>query len=238
MKDILKLLIKLQDIDYNILDKRIFIDKVPSRIFEVDEPLKQAGAELDKIKQKNEALINKKKEKERALDDINDKITKMKSRASEIKTNKEYQAHLKEIEALGKEISDIEEEILLLMESLDDALKQQKEREEKVNIETEKINAFKKELDKEVERFEKELSRLKEERSKFIELIEPDVYNTYMTLLNSGNGVAVTRAKGEICLGCNMHVPPQLFVEIKKNEDIIQCPQCRRILYYSEEPNA
>jgi predicted nucleic acid-binding Zn-ribbon protein len=32
-----------------------------------------------------------------------------------------------------------------------------------------------------------------------------------------------------------MNIPPQLFVEIKKNEKIIQCPQCNRILYWKAE---
>jgi len=57
-----------------------------------------------------------------------------------------------------------------------------------------------------------------------------------MTLLrDSGDGVAVTTARNELCSGCDMNIPPQLYVEIRKNEEILQCPQCRRILYASEE---
>ncbi|MDH4232853.1 MAG: C4-type zinc ribbon domain-containing protein, partial [Nitrospirota bacterium] len=64
----------------------------------------------------------------------------------------------------------------------------------------------------------------------------PDVYSRYKALLlDSGDGVAVTTARDELCSGCDMHIPPQLYVEIRKNEDIIQCPQCRRILYSSED---
>ncbi|MEC4676888.1 MAG: C4-type zinc ribbon domain-containing protein, partial [Nitrospirota bacterium] len=81
----------------------------------------------------------------------------------------------------------------------------------------------------------KELNALMEERDRLSASIEPDIYKTYMTLLDSGNGLAVTTAKDEICQGCNMNMPPQLFVEIRNNEEIIQCPQCYRILYYPEE---
>jgi predicted nucleic acid-binding Zn-ribbon protein len=234
VKDLLKLLIDLQDIDSRILEKRIFIEKVPGRIFKVDEPLKQARLELEKIQQKNEVLGKKKHEKENMLEDINQKIKKMQSHISEIKTNKEYQAYLKEMGAVKTEIADIEDEILFFMEELDNSLKQQKEKEDKVKIVTDKINALKKELDQEVEKKEKELSLLNDERDKVVGLIEPDTFNLYTMLINSGNGIALTRAKDEICLGCNINMPPQLFVEIRKNEEIIQCPQCRRILYYSE----
>jgi predicted nucleic acid-binding Zn-ribbon protein len=235
VKDLIKLLVALQNIDSRILEKRLFIDKVPMRVFEVDEPLKHAGLELDKIKQKNEALLKKKREKEKMLEETGEKIKKMRARVSEIKTNKEYQAHLKEIEASEKEISAVEDEILVIMEDFENSTKQQKEKEEKVNVEVEKINAFKRQLDAEVEKYEKELASLKEERKRLAASIDPEVYNVYMALLVSGGGVAVTRAKNEICLGCNMNIPPQLFVEIRKNEEIIQCTQCRRILYYFEE---
>ncbi len=236
MKDLLKNLISLQQADTRILQKRLFIDKVPSRISEVDEPLRQANAELDRIKQKNEAMAKKKREKELLLDETNEKIQKMKSRSAEIKTNKEYQAHLKEIEAMEKGITDIEDEILLIMEDLDNSLKIQKEKETNVAAELRKIDAFKKELQEEVGKNEKELTALKAERAQLSAAIDPDIYNLYMSLLASGNGTALARAQDEICLGCNMNIPPQLFVEIRKNEDIIQCHQCRRILYYSEPP--
>ncbi len=235
MKDLIKSLVTLQEIDTRIIEKRFFIDKVPLRIYEVDEPLKQAKAELEKMKQKTESLSKKKREKEQFLEGTNEKIRKMKGRVSEIKTNKEYQAHLKEIETSEKEITAIEDEILTVMEELDTALRQQKEKEEKVNREVEKINAFKKELDREVEEYEKELASLKEERAKLVASIVPDVYGRYMMLLKTGGGVAVTPARNELCTGCNMQIPPQLYVEIRKNEEIIQCPQCLRILYYSED---
>jgi predicted nucleic acid-binding Zn-ribbon protein len=235
VNDRLKHLIALQNTDSQILSKRTFIEKVPKRIFEVDEPLKKAQAELEKIRQKSRDIAKKRKEQEEYLEDVNAKVSKMKSRVSEIKTNKEYQAHLKEIESFQQEVSALEENILVLMEELDNSVQQEKEKEEKVNREVERINQFKKELDAEVKLHEKGLAELHNEREKHISAIDRDTYNTYMTLIDTQHGVAVTRAKNEICLGCNMHVPPQLFVELKKNEDIIQCPQCRRILYYSEE---
>ena len=66
MKDLLKLLVNLQERDSLILEKRRFIDKVPLRIFEVDEPLKKAKLELENMKKKHEAASKKKREKEQS----------------------------------------------------------------------------------------------------------------------------------------------------------------------------
>ena len=236
MKDLLKLLVDLQHRDSLILEKRRFIDKVPLRIFEVDEPLKRAKLELENIKKKNEAALKKKREKEAELSETQEKIRKMKTRISDLKTNKEYQAYQKEIEGSEKGISAIEDVILQLMEEIDAVSKEQKEKEAAVNAEIKKIDAFKAELDAEVAKNERELSALKQERSGMVARIDPDVYKIYMTiLLDSGDGVAVTTARNELCSGCDMNIPPQLYVEIKKNQEMLQCPQCRRILYVSEE---
>jgi len=236
VKDLLKLLVDLQQRDSLILEKRRFIDKVPLRIFEVDEPLKKTKLELENIKKKNEAALRKKKEKESELSETQEKIRKMKARISDLKTNKEYQAYQKEIEGCEKEITAIEDVILQLMEEIDAVSKEQKAKEAAVNAEIQKIDAFKAELDAEVVKNERELALLKQERAGTVARIDPDVYKTYMRiLLDSGDGVAVTTARDELCSGCDMNIPPQLYVEIRKNQELLQCPQCRRILYVPEE---
>jgi len=234
MKDLIRLLIQLQNLDSHILEKRAFIEKVPGRVHDVDEPLKLAKQDLEKMKQKTESLAKKKREKEQSLEEVNGKIAKMRARVSDIKTNKEYQAHLKEIEALEKEVSRVEEEILVGMEELDVGMKRQREKEQVLNEELAKMEVFKKQLDEEVREREKSLDSLKEDRSGVVSQLGPETYNLYRSLMQKGAGRAVTKAEDEICLGCNMNIPPQLFVEIRKNEEIIQCPQCRRILYYPE----
>ncbi len=234
MKDLIKHLINLQETDTRIIEKRLFIEKIPLRILEVDQPLKQAKADLEKLKQRTESMAKKKRDKELLLEETGEKIKKMKARVSELKTNKEYQAHLKEMESFENEITVMEDEILVAMEELDAALKQQKGKEKDVQEETEKLNVFKKQLDEEVLKYEDELSGLREQRSRLVGSIDPDIYDKYMLLLRTGGGVAVTQARNELCTGCNMNIPPQLYVEIRKNEEVIQCPQCLRILFASD----
>jgi predicted nucleic acid-binding Zn-ribbon protein len=234
VQDFIRLLVQLQQTDAAILEKRRFIDKVPLRINEVDEPLSHARADLEKVGQKAAAAGKKKKDKEAALGEVQEKVARMKSRAADLKTNKEYQAHLREIETFEQEIVHIEDQILEVMGEIDVLEKDKAERGKSVRAEEERIQAFKKELDAEAARLGQELSQLMAERAKIVSALDADVYNTYLALLKRGNGVAMVRAEQEICLGCNMNIPPQLFVEIMKNADLIQCPQCHRLLYYAE----
>ena len=208
------------------------IEEFPRKIAEAELPFKEVEKTLNIVKQKFDALEKKKRDKEGALDDIDEKIKKLKARTTEIKTNKEYQALLKEIEAIEKERSAIEDEILLIMEELDAASKQIKSEELKFKADGEKIEALKKKIEGERSGSEKELSIAQKSRAKIAETVDRDIYSEYLILIEACNGSAVVEAKNEICQGCNMNIPPQLFVELKKNEEILNCPQCRRILYY------
>jgi predicted nucleic acid-binding Zn-ribbon protein len=228
----LELLIKLQELDSLILNKQSIIDEMPLKISEAELPLKEGQAALEKIKQQKDLLGKKKRDKERELDDSNEKIKKLKARTTGIKTNKEYQAHLKEIESAEKELYGLEDKILLFMEEMDTSTQDIKLEEDRIKSEKKKLETFKEKLENEISEAEKELVSLKEARKKIVEGINRETYNLYIGLIESSGGIAVTEVKGEVCQGCNMNIPPQLYVEIKSNEEIIQCPQCRRILYY------
>jgi len=46
--------------------------------------------------------------------------------------------------------------------------------------------------------------------------------------------VGVVNVRHETCQGCFVHIPPQMFIEVQKNNEIIRCPNCNRILYFGE----
>jgi len=228
----LERLIKLQQIDLKLRAVNHVIGEFPSRMAAAELPLRESQVLLSSSKQKMESFEKKKRDKERELEDIDDKIRKLKARTVEIKTNKEYQALLKEIESFEKQRSDREDEILVVMEESDTASGQIRAEEAKFKTEKDRVEALKKKLENEKSEVEKELLTIKEERERIAQTVDREIYQLYMSLMEACSGLAVTEAREEICQGCNMNIPPQLFVEIKKNEEIISCPQCRRILYF------
>ena len=236
MNEQLKRLIELQKIDTEILILRDMINAFPKKITEAESPLKETQLAFNMISQKLDALERKKRDKERLLEDTGEKIKKLKSRTADIKTNKEYQALLHEIESVEKEQWSTENEILTIMEEFEATSKQTKSEEAKYKVYKEKVDGLKRKLEQERDAAEKELHVLKQDRAKIAETVDKESYYLYKTLIEACNGLAVTEAKEEICQGCNMNIPPQLFVELKKNEFISTCPQCRRIIYYKAPP--
>ncbi len=232
MNEQLKRLIDLQKLDSHILSVRMKMDEIPSKLSAEEFPLKNAEDAYEKAQHAHAVLEKKRKDKEREIDDVDEKVKKLRQRTSEIKTNKEYQAHLKEIEAVEKEVRSGEDELLAIMETVEEATKTLQEKNATVTRERQRIEKIKGELEREVAQCDQEMQTLQEERKRLADTIDGDVYNQYATLLKTSRGLAVVEARNEICQGCNIHMPPQLFVEIKTTEGIITCPQCRRILFY------
>ncbi len=233
----LSLLIELQKVDSVILALHSKIDLMPGTITASEGPLKKSEASFENLKQGCAAMEKKKKDREKAIEDINEKIKKLTQRTSEIKNNKEYQAHLKEIEKAEKDLKSAEDELLDAIESIEKSSKSLAAEQSSIAGERSKLDVIKKEIEKTIALDRQELKKLKTARKKFIEKLgklDPDIYGRYIAIMKSGRGLAVVEAKNEICQGCNLHIPPQMFVELKKNEEITLCPQCRRILYYSD----
>jgi predicted nucleic acid-binding Zn-ribbon protein len=235
MNEQLKLLIETQKLDTEIISRQRTIDQIPLRISSMEKPIAEARENLEARKKKFEAAEKKKRDQERNVEEIAQKIEKLKERTPQIKTNTEYTALLKEIESAEKEKFSAEDQILELMELVDAESISLKGAEAALKAQEERAAELKKELEAEVQRAEGGLDELKDKRNAQADRLDPDAYDIYMDLLETRDGLAVVEARNEICLGCNMNIMPQLFLEIKKNEELIHCPQCRRFLYASEE---
>ncbi len=231
----LKALIETQKLDTLIISRQKQIEQIPKRISAMQRPLSEARARLEARKRKFEAAEKKKRDREAAVLDMEARIEKLKERTPQIKTNQEYTALLKEIEAAEKEKYAAEDDILELMETVEAESVALEEAEAALKAEELKAEELKKELQAEVVEAEAQLAGLKEKRNELTAPLDEDTYGLYMKLLQSKDGLAVAPARAEVCQGCYMNIMPQLFVELKKNAGIIQCPQCNRILYYEEE---
>ncbi|MEO5357477.1 MAG: C4-type zinc ribbon domain-containing protein [Nitrospirae bacterium YQR-1] len=229
------LLKEIQALDSEIIRIKILIEKTPKAVVEYDKALNVAKLEVTQRKAAVEKALKHRKDLELQAEEKAGRITKMKSRVNDLKSNKEYKTHLKEIEQVEKEKRHIEDDILNLMEQMESNEKALKKSELLLSQEQEKYNEKISDLNKEKTVNEKELEALIVRRKKLSKEINKEIYDRYLKLLTRKNGIAVVRAVSEICCGCNMNIPPQLYVEVMKNDRILACPQCGRILYFEQE---
>ena len=71
--------------------------------------------------------------------------------------------------------------------------------------------------------------------------VDEELHRRYEMIFSRRGGLAVVEIRGGTCLGCHMNVPPQLFNQIQRMEQVILCPNCQRMLFWradrAEEAN-
>ncbi len=234
MEEQLGLLIQLQELDATIRTRSEQKNRLPEALAALERRRAAAREDLDAVKESLQTAQKNKRDRDKDLEAGAQKVEKLKSRASEIKNNKEYQALLKEIEAAEQECKAIEDDILLLMEKIDGAAGQITAAEQRAREEEAVMQAEQKQHEAAFAKLEEELKAVQLARRDMVSRIQPPVLAQYQKLIVSKAGSAMAEARGESCSGCYMSIPPQVFVNVKKNESIINCPNCGRILYYKE----
>ena len=119
MKEQIALLVKLQAMDLKRQKDKERLKDFPEKMAIAEKPLLDARSEIETSRKCLETLNKERKEDELALQIIEDKIVKLKLRLTDLKTNKEYHAHLQEIAAARKGKSETEDHLLNVMETID-----------------------------------------------------------------------------------------------------------------------
>ncbi|MBF0464401.1 MAG: hypothetical protein HQK88_08400 [Nitrospirae bacterium] len=231
------LLKEIQALDSEVIRIKLLIEKTPKTVVEYDKALNAAKSDVALKRAAVDKAIKQRKDLELLAEEKSARIIKMKGRINDLKSNKEYKTHLKEIEQVERDKRHVEDDILNLMEQMETYDKALKKSELAFTKEESHYNEKLSYLNKEKAVSEKELEGLIAKRNKLSKEISKEIYDKYIKLLSKKNGIAVVRAVSEICCGCNMSIPPQLFVEVMKNDRILTCPQCGRILWYENENN-
>lgn len=232
----LETLCEMQKLDTRLIEHERKRAQAPKRLAEIEEDLQKAKDKMAKEKEIIEELDKERRRKETELDSEKERIKKVQSKLYEIKTNKEYQAVLKETEAAQAANDKTEEETILLLERIEELRKDYESSVAYVKKRDKEIDAEKKELEKEMSSLDSVVKKLKKERDALLSRVGGEAKARYKVLMEKRSGVAVVNVKNGICLGCYMNIPPQLFIEVTRNARLITCPSCNRIFYYQEEP--
>lgn len=206
--------------------------KIPERLQTVEIPVREAKQLLQETNAALEILVKERRSHEKDLDAHETHTEKMKSRLSELKSNKEYQAHLFEIEVANKKKGDFEEKILLCMEKIEQLQRTAKEAQEKLSVVETAFAQEKKVSDVLEKKLSTELADLESQQEAHSAHVEKGLLRRYNGIKAARKDQALAEIKDGTCSGCRLQLAPQLISEVKRSEDLQTCPYCRRMLYW------
>ncbi len=158
-------------------------------------------------------------------------IHKSRDRLRSVKTNKEYQALLKAIEELKAKNSQAEDQMLEHLDRIESL-------EQEISTQTEELDALKDQYTARKASFEetttegeKRLAELDSDWGTVSGKMDRRILDRFVRIKEQLGGQAIAPAKNAVCYGCHTNIPPQMYNELQRYENLRFCPNCQRIIY-------
>jgi uncharacterized protein len=228
----ISLFVSVARIEASLHTDRLELQRIPTEIETIDRALAGFEAREAKARARLEELTKSRRDTERRMREHEDHLKKCRAQQSLVKTNDEYTAMIKEIANLEKAIGEDEEKILVLMDEIEVVQKETTTANEVLAAEREKRVAERKILEDRSAVLAAEVDRLTREKPKVLAEIDPALLKRYERVAVRFGDLAVTRVEKEHCGACRQQLPPQVAVEVRKNDQFLTCQACGRILVH------
>lgn len=235
MKAVIAQMIELQRMDNRIAEIETTLAVLPGEVQEVQDKLTKAQAEVSVLTAAVEACEKEQLTLRAEIEERKSLQENAQKKLSGVKSNKEYEAVLKELDTLKKLISDAETKSKALVEQIAEKKGLLAAAEEACGTlvgENTQLIDDKGRQDKDLT---DELAGLKTAREEFAATVRKQHLSKYERVRTARNNLAIVRAENETCTGCYMKIPPRLFVEVMRSQELQQCPNCHRFLYHPDQ---
>jgi len=232
LKEQIFLLIKLQKTDSEIEGIRVRKRDLPEEMEILDEKLKTFEDAVGEVKERLDNLSKTHKEKESELNMGVENIKKTKSKLLSVKTNKEYEATLKEIDSINSRNSHIEDEIIYILDDIENTKANLVTKEKELSDYRTIYNGKRAKIEKELNSIDNLLDEMTSSYDAIREQIHGDLIKKYDILKVKRNRRVVVPVWKEVCDGCHMNIPPQMYNELQRSDMLMLCPNCNRIIYW------
>ena len=228
----LERLIQLQEIESRAAVATKAIADAPGRIAALDALLQSATSALAAAKQQLTDNQTARRSIDKDLIAAQQRLEKYKEQIMAVKTNEQLHAMQHQMKAVEEEIGQHEEKVLVNMMAADEINATIKKAEAALKAAQAKVASERTAIENESKTHHATLQQCGADRTQVVAAMEnKGAIDTFQRIAKV-RGTAVARAEGERCTVCQVRLRPAVFAEVRKNDHIVQCDSCQRILYY------
>ena len=229
-------LVDLQQIEIETSRVETKISNVDQRLGKLDDRLR----DFKQVIEKQESVIAELNQKYREYEtDVRmnlDAIKKSEAKLSSVKTNKEYQAFLKEIDDLKEKNSKLEDDMIDFLDHIEEAENTLNSKIAEYSELQTRLNNERETIQKETEEGKRQLENLDARLKTVAAGIDAGLLATYNKVKSlQSNAIGIVAVTDAVCQGCNMNIPPQMYNELQRGDSLKKCPICDRIIYWKDE---
>ena len=235
MNEDIKNLMDLQAIDLQIqqLDEKVAtgVDELNSR----NNSIEEHKASIEDYKERLESGEKRHRELEGQITDEEARLKDRQTKLMSVQTNREYQSLLKEIEDTKQANKQREDELVLLMEQTESIKNKIEELTTLCQNEQDSLTEQAEKVKSAAQTISNKRNKIEKTRDKQAKKVNGKFLKRYEMLRERRNGLAVAGVTRGVCRGCNMNIPPQLFNNLLREDEILSCPTCNRMMYHLAE---
>lgn len=228
----LERLIRLQSLN-DIIDRaQRAIADVPSRLAAIDAKLAEATDALAAARQRQADAQTERRVVEKELAIVQGRLSKYKDQLMSVKTNKEYQAMQHEIATAQTEVSTYEDRLLHHLIEADELGATVKQGERDVATAQHDAAKARAAIEEERDGLERDIGTATAAREGIAGGVSRSAMALYDHIARGRRGSAMSPARNGLCTICHVRLRPQVFNDVRRNDQLIQCESCQRILYF------
>lgn len=235
MYDIIEKLLILQDRDRRIMQVKEQLARIEPERETLRSQTGDAVAALDAAKLRSKQIESDRKQRELDVETKKQQIGKYSLQQFQTKKNEEYRALAHEIETCSADISKLEDAQLELMEQAEAVQREVAAANRQAGELNKMAEGQLKDLTAREHALTGELTELESNRNQIKSAVDENTLKRYERLLKLKGGTVVVGIQHGVCGGCHMKFPVQLVVSCQAQRELVTCPNCGRILYYTSD---
>ena len=235
MLTVIEKLLILQDRDRKLLKVKEELAHIPHERAQLQAKTASTQGRLEQAKTRLKQLESDRKKLELDADARKQLIEKYSLQQFQTKKNEEYRALAHEIDGCKQAIRKLEDQQLELMEQAESVQHEVQEATHQAAEVKKNVDGLLAELANRESALKKDYADLDQNRSQLAEAVEESVRSRYERLLkHKGQNVVVGIQHG-VCGGCHMTLSRQTIVSCQADQEVVNCVNCGRILYYTPD---
>lgn len=240
MKQIEQLVV-LQKVDDEIVLLEEELTTAPREVSTLEAKLQVLEEEGGVLGEKIQFLTEQQKRLDGEIETDSLRLKKSKNKLMMVGNNKEYHAMMREMDNLEKQNRTREEEKAAVSEELSRQLDAKRDLDERMAALLSELDTAKAGLDARMAAAKGRLDELASLRNQAGDAVPLPVLKRYEFIRSRLKNPVIVPVTTGICSGCHISIPPQSFIELQKGVQILSCPNCQRLIYWSnhvpaEEP--
>lgn len=224
---------QLQTLDLRIAALEKEVAELPRHIAQIEKTL---DSHLRKLSADKAALAANQKDRKNLEGEVQlhqAKISKLRDQMSQAKTNEQFKAFQNEIDYAEKEIRKAEDRTVDLMTASEPLEANVKLAEAALKQEQKQVEAEKAQARERTAADQSELAKLRADHKVAFDALPKPVAAAYERIRRKWKGTVAAEAANGRCSACQMVLRPQVFQDLRKGNNLMQCESCQRFLYYN-----